>query len=466
MNRPNASLRRLLPVIIWLTLVGGVHASGLSYFKRDILVTADMHLDRVQLNDGQVELAAGGRADVIEVNSGGVHTGAQSEAQSITMHNGSLRIAGLVSEHIHCGNGELRILSGARIRGLIENYNCRIRIDEGAVVDATIRNHAGQVELDRSAVLAGDLHFLRAADTADEVPSRILLELDRDAQIEGALVTHYCIGIKLARGASIAQQRGIAPRHIGLRRRASDPYRSCQTLSAPLTGADVGSGAERRIQLGSGVSLGSDSTLPVFVVNGGIRVNTGRSAGALQTINGSVEMETDAHAKSVQIVNGALMMEHRARLDGDVSINNGAIFMDADAEIRGAAQTDVGSVFVSYRAKVGRALGNRIGNIVLLPGAEIGSLHFRHFADRELKSGRSADTLHIHKNARIHGEIVFDRPITVYIAAGVEMPKYRGIAPRVREADERMYQRDSLGYAKDGKCADQERAQCRRDEAQ
>ncbi len=461
MDRPIICTARLPLGFICAMFAIGADAASLAYFKQNVVVADGEYLQQLIVDDGHVALASGARADAVEVINGGVMAASSSEAKSIIVRNGSLKLAGTVGEYVYCGNGELQILSGARIHGRIENYHCRISIEQGAVVDASIHNFAGEVELHKSARFAGALHFLRAVDTVDEFPDRIVLKLGRDAHIEGALVTHRCIGIKLARGATIAEQRGIAARHIGLRRRASDPYRSCQELSTPLLAADTSAQAKRDIHLGSGVSLSADSTQTIHVLNGGIRVNTGVSAGALETVNGSVELEPKARALSARIFNGAIKLEHGAQLDHGVAIANGNIFLDADSAVGGSAHTDVGAIFISFRARVAGVLGNRIGNVVLLPGAEIGALHFASFADSKLKE-RRADSLHIHRDVRILGEITFDRPINVYIANGVAMPAFTGIPPRIREADERMYENDALGYAKDAKCVDS----CAREAAQ
>ena len=171
-------------------------------------------------------------------------------------------------------------------------------------------------------------------------------------------------------------------------------------------------------------------------VNGGITVENGESAGALETVNGSIHVGANAHIADAETVNGSIEVGARTQA-GSLETVNGGIHLDEHVTTHGGVSTVNGGVFVArggsidgtvetVNGAIGLVNSDVTGNLETVNGdvtVGIGShvhggLHYGKQSHSFISFGKPRiPRVIIGPNAQVDGPLRFEREVVLYVHA-------------------------------------------------
>lgn len=184
------------------------------------------------------------------------------------------------------------------------------------------------------------------------------------------------------------------------------------------------------IRAESGRSYGDLDT-----VNGSISVDARVTARNLQTVNGSIRVADNVHAGSVETVNGSITLDRDVTLDKNVETVNGSIFIDQGGRIGGGVETVNGAIGV-----VGTTISGGIetvnGNITVGVGSEVkGGIKVRKPGFSLSLTAPRKPRIIIGPNSVVHGDLEFEREVVLYVHRSAKIGRVQGATVQIFETD-------------------------------
>jgi hypothetical protein len=140
----------------------------------------------------------------------------------------------------------------------------------------------------------------------------------------------------------------------------------------------------------SAVALGASAD--ISKVNGSIVVEAGQQAGDVSTVNGSITVGRGSQVQDVETVNGSVRLE--------------------ELSTAASAETVNGDVYV--------AAGSRIE----------GGIHVEKNQGWNWGRQPKNPRVTIESGAVVNGTLQFERPVDLYVGAGVTLPPVEGVQPQ------------------------------------
>jgi cytoskeletal protein CcmA (bactofilin family) len=197
---------------------------------------------------------------------------------------------------------------------------------------------------------------------------------------------------------------------------------------------------------GTPVSFAGDGR-NLSTVNGEVKASAGETYGSLSTVNGSVHVGNGVTADSAKTVNGEIEVENNAKV-GELRTVNGSVEIGEDVVIARTATTVNGEIEIGKRSRVGSDV-TTVNGEVEIRGGEVGGKVITTKGDIELTDGaRVQGGIHVKKNmgtdwgwgkdkdhpskvricstCAVEGDLVFDRPVELYVEDGARIGKVIG----------------------------------------
>lgn len=199
----------------------------------------------------------------------------------------------------------------------------------------------------------------------------------------------------------------------------------------------------------AGVEYGSLST-----VNGGITVQAGARVRGAETVNGGISLGEGAEVGKAETVNGGITLANRVRL-GQAETVNGGIRIGEACEIDGSVETVNGGIRIGQGSRVGRN-ADTVNGAITLEGAVVRGRVRTVNGDILLDKGAEAGSIQVEKpnrgwwnwgtetlprvvigrNAKVHGPMVFEREVRLFVHASASIGEVQGATPVRYEGDE------------------------------
>lgn len=169
-------------------------------------------------------------------------------------------------------------------------------------------------------------------------------------------------------------------------------------------------------------------------VNGNVVVEDGARVSDCATVNGSVEIGDRTQAGDLRTVNGDMRVGRDARVDGHIQLVNGSVTLAPGSEVQGNVGT-VNGLIEMRTARVEGDITNTNGGMMILAGSEIaGDLTVKEAGD---DPHSKPPKIVVGEGVRIRGELVFERPVELYVhdtaeigpVTGAEVNRYSGSEP-------------------------------------
>jgi DUF4097 and DUF4098 domain-containing protein YvlB len=181
-------------------------------------------------------------------------------------------------------------------------------------------------------------------------------------------------------------------------------------------------------------------------VNGSISTDSGQVYGDLDTVNGSIRIDDDVQADDVETVNGSITTAGNARLKSAETVN-GSINLGEGALVNGTVGTVNGSLTIGKRSTIDEDLSTVNGRILVLESQIKGGIstvsgdvtvgansHVFGGILVEKPSGnwgwswgkQKPPRIIIGPNARVDGELRFEREVELFIHTSAKTGKITG----------------------------------------
>jgi hypothetical protein len=181
-------------------------------------------------------------------------------------------------------------------------------------------------------------------------------------------------------------------------------------------------------------------------VNGSISTDSGQVYGDLDTVNGSIRIDDGVQADDVETVNGSITSANNARLKSAETVN-GSINLGEGALVHGTVGTVNGSLTIGKRSTVDEDLSTVNGRILVLESQIKGGIstvsgdvtvgansHVFGGILVEKPSGnwgwswgkQKPPRIIIGPNARVDGELRFEREVELFIHTSAKTGKITG----------------------------------------
>lgn len=158
------------------------------------------------------------------------------------------------------------------------------------------------------------------------------------------------------------------------------------------------------------------TTKDVDTVNGEITVDSGAKIEDVSTVNGQIVLRNDVSARSVETVNGSIVGVSTIRVAKNVAAVNGSIEIGAHSVIIGNVENVNGNIKL-LAMKVQGNVETVNGNITLGDNTEIsGGITVRKPTGWGISWGKpKVPRIVIGPNAQVHGPLVFERDVELYV---------------------------------------------------
>ena len=213
-------------------------------------------------------------------------------------------------------------------------------------------------------------------------------------------------------------------------------------------------------------STGAVADNDVSKVNGGVRVEAGRSVGEVSSVNGSVRLERDVTAQDVSTVNGSIQIGERSRVrsietvnggvrledgvqasdvesvngninvanqvvvEGDVTTVNGNLSAGQGSEIRGDVENVNGRIELNATRVQGH-VQTTSGDITIGPNARVaGGILVKKASKGWFNRNNRLPKIVIAENAVVNGTLKFDREVELYVSDSAKIGKVEGASVR------------------------------------
>lgn len=154
------------------------------------------------------------------------------------------------------------------------------------------------------------------------------------------------------------------------------------------------------------------STSDFKTVNGSIRVGDGAKVSNCATVNGKLVFGDNTESGDLKTVNGNLRLGKNARVNGRIQLVNGSIELNKGTIVSRDVATVNGKIEM-WGTEVGGDLSNVNGGMLVTEGSTVkGDLIVREASD-DPHSKRPR--IIIGPDSRVVGELIFERPVKLYI---------------------------------------------------
>ena len=178
------------------------------------------------------------------------------------------------------------------------------------------------------------------------------------------------------------------------------------------------------------ITVGRDAVIDgsLETVNGTIRVGDNSRIGGASTVNGSVRLAPGVTATEVGSVNGSLRLAENVTVDGEVSVVNGKVEIEQGCRVAADVSNVNGEIRIAG-AEIGGDLTTVNGDVQLTDNAVLrGDLVIEkpnnwgwgHSSQRKPR-------VVIGPGASVHGEIVLEREVELYISDTAEVGEVSGV---------------------------------------
>lgn len=162
-------------------------------------------------------------------------------------------------------------------------------------------------------------------------------------------------------------------------------------------------------------------------VNGNIRVEDGASVSDCATVNGELVFGDDTETGDLKTVNGSLKLGKDARVNGQIQLVNGSVRLNPGTIV----SRDVGTVngkIEMWATEVGGDVTNVNGGMLVTEGSLIkGDLIVRESGD---DPHSKPPRIVIGPDSRVTGELIFERPVKLFIHETAETGPISGAEPQ------------------------------------
>lgn len=169
-------------------------------------------------------------------------------------------------------------------------------------------------------------------------------------------------------------------------------------------------------------------------VNGNVVVEDGARVSDCATVNGSMDIGDRSEAGDLRTVNGDLTVGRNSMIEGHIQLVNGSVRLGPGSTVQGNVGT-VNGLIEMHQARVDGDITNTSGGMLIMDGSEVaGDLIVKQAGDdRHSKPPRIV----VGPGSRIRGELVFERPVELYVhdtaeigsVSGAEVTRYSGGEP-------------------------------------
>jgi len=164
-------------------------------------------------------------------------------------------------------------------------------------------------------------------------------------------------------------------------------------------------------------------------VNGSIHIGNSAEVKTAKTVNGSVELGDDGRAGELETVNGQVSIGARGVVSGDAGTVNGKVVVGDSASVRGTVRSVNGELRLMPRAQVGR-LNTVLGDITLQDNSQVaGDIRMerpKNWGEPSSNWPSRKPKVTIGAGAQVHGEMVFEHPVTLRVHSTARIGKVTG----------------------------------------
>jgi DUF4097 and DUF4098 domain-containing protein YvlB len=178
-------------------------------------------------------------------------------------------------------------------------------------------------------------------------------------------------------------------------------------------------------------------------VNGSISTESGQSYGDLDTVNGSIRIDDKVKAEDVETVNGSITSASSAQLKSAETVN-GSINLGEATQVQGPVGTVNGALSIGKRSVIDEDISTVNGRIIVL--------------ESQIKGGIStvSGDITVGANSHVYGGILVEKPSGNWgWSWGKQLPPRIIIGPNARVDGELRFEREVELYvhttAKTGK---------------
>jgi len=164
------------------------------------------------------------------------------------------------------------------------------------------------------------------------------------------------------------------------------------------------------------ITVGSNSHVgDLSTVNGSVKVYSNSVIGEASTVNGSIIFSEGVKAESAETVNGSIKLATGCKIEKDVETVNGSITAASECDIGGDYET-VNGKLKAINTKIHGNIKTVNGSIILLDGTTAyEDIIIRKSKGFFNKSKKKKPVVVLGKNVTVKGELIFERPVTLYI---------------------------------------------------
>lgn len=164
------------------------------------------------------------------------------------------------------------------------------------------------------------------------------------------------------------------------------------------------------IKVGENSEVGDLST-----VNGSVKVGENSIVGMTETVNGSIVIGAGSKTLGAETVNGSIKMHNDCHIDGDVETVNGSIKASNGCKIEGHIETVNGKISLD-NTTVFKDVVMVSGKIELLNSSLVdGDLIVKKSKGFFNQGKKKAPIVVLGEGAQVGGDLVFERPVKLYI---------------------------------------------------
>ena len=169
-------------------------------------------------------------------------------------------------------------------------------------------------------------------------------------------------------------------------------------------------------------------------VNGSVSIAAGATVEDASTVNGSITVGDKAQAASLETVNGAIRIGKDVQVRKDVETVNGSIFTDRGTVIGGGIETVNGAIGLVATQLAG-SIETVNGDITVGVGSHVkGGIKVEKPRGWSMKPRRDPRII-IGPNAVVEGQLVFERPVTLYVHTSAKIGAVTGATAKPFSTD-------------------------------
>lgn len=145
-------------------------------------------------------------------------------------------------------------------------------------------------------------------------------------------------------------------------------------------------------------------------INKSIRLESGTSAGDVESVNGAIRIGDDSVVESVESVNGSIRIGDGVKVERDIEAVNGAIELGQGSDVGGSIESVNGSIKLRH-TQVADHVQTVNGDIHLLDGTIVEG-YVKVKKPRGWSSHRNKPVkVEIGENVQVMGDLVFEQPV-------------------------------------------------------